>query len=164
MTAAVAIRDVSKTYASGFEALKHVNLEIEKGEILALLGPNGAGKTTLISMTCGITRLSSGTISVAGHDVVRDYRRSRQLVGLVPQEVKLDIFSTVRASVRYTRGLFGKPRDDAYLDDLLRRLALWDKRDSPRRWRTSRRCFFSTNRRPGLTSSFARACGTSFAN
>lgn len=131
MSTAVAIRDVSKVYASGFEAVKKLNLEIEKGEILALLGPNGAGKTTLISMTCGITSITGGTISVAGHDVVRDYRRSRQIVGLVPQEVKLDIFSTVRSAVRYTRGLFGKPRNDEYLDDLLRRLALWDKRDSP---------------------------------
>lgn len=131
MSAAVAIRDVFKVYASGFEAVKGVSLEIERGEILALLGPNGAGKTTLISMTCGITSITSGTISVVGHDVVTDYRASRQVVGLVPQEVKLDIFSTVRSSVRYTRGLFGKPRDDAYLDELLRRLSLWDKRDSP---------------------------------
>jgi ABC-2 type transport system ATP-binding protein len=130
MTAAVSIRDVSKTYDSGFQAVKGVNLEIEQGEILALLGPNGAGKTTLISMTCGITSISAGTIAVGGHDVVTDYRASRALVGLVPQEVKLDIFATPLGAIRFSRGLFGKPRDEAYLHELLKRLSLWDKRDA----------------------------------
>ena len=128
MRAAVSIRDVSKTYDTGFEALKGVNLEIARGEILALLGPNGAGKTTLISLVCGLARLTSGRISVLGHDVVVDYRHSRQVVGLVPQEVKLDIFARVFDTVRYTRGLFGKPPDDAYLETLLAKLSLWDKR------------------------------------
>jgi ABC-2 type transport system ATP-binding protein len=131
MPAIVTVADVSKTYASGFEALKGVSLEIQQGEILALLGPNGAGKTTLISMICGITAISTGRITVAGHDVVTDYRRSRAAVGLVPQEVHLEIFETVLNTTRYSRGLFGKPRDDAYLEALLRRLSLWDKRDSP---------------------------------
>ncbi len=129
--AIVRIENVSKVYASGFEALKDVSLDIEEGEILALLGPNGAGKTTLISMTCGITSLSEGRITVAGHDVVADYRRSRELIGLMPQEVHLEIFETVANTVRYTRGLFGRPRDDAYIERLLTRLSLWDKRDAP---------------------------------
>jgi len=128
MRAAVSVKDVSKTYDTGFEALKGVNLEIARGEILALLGPNGAGKTTLISLVCGLARLTSGRISVLGHDVVVDYRHSRQVVGLVPQEVKLDIFARVFDTVRYTRGLFGKPPDDAYLETLLAKLSLWDKR------------------------------------
>ena len=131
MAGIVTIREVGKTYASGFQALKGVSLDIEAGEILALLGPNGAGKTTLISIVCGITSLSSGSITVDGHDVVTDYRRSRAAVGLVPQEVKLEIFETVLNTVRFSRGLFGKPRDDAYIEGLLRRLALWDKRDAP---------------------------------
>jgi ABC-2 type transport system ATP-binding protein len=131
MPAIVEINDVTKTYASGFEAVKGVSLDIEDGEILALLGPNGAGKTTLISMICGITSITRGRITVAGHDVVRDYRRSRELVGLMPQEVHLEIFESVLNTVRYSRGLFGKPRDDAYLEALLRRLSLWDKRDAP---------------------------------
>jgi ABC-2 type transport system ATP-binding protein len=130
MPAIVTVADVSKTYASGFEALKGVSLEIEEGEILALLGPNGAGKTTLISMICGITGISSGSITVDGHDVVTDYRRSRAAVGLMPQEVNLEIFETVMSTVRYSRGLFGRPRDDAYLEGLLQRLALADKRDA----------------------------------
>ena len=130
MPSAVSIRDVRKVYDSGFEALKGVSLEIEKGEVLALLGPNGAGKTTLISLTCGISRISSGTIEVLGHDVVRDYRASRQAIGLVPQEVKLDIFAKVHGAVRYSRGLFGMPPDEPYIEGLLKRLALWDKRDS----------------------------------
>ena len=130
MPSAVSIRGVFKRYASGLEAVRDVSLEIERGEILALLGPNGAGKTTLISMTCGITSLSAGHIEVLGHDVVNDFRRARSLVGLVPQEIKLDIFARVLATVRYTRGLFGKPPDEAWLEELLRRLALWDKRDA----------------------------------
>ena len=130
MSSAVSIRDVRKVYDSGFEALKGVSLEIEKGEVLALLGPNGAGKTTLISLTCGISRISSGTIAVLGHDVVTDFRASRQRVGLVPQEVKLDIFSKVANTVRFSRGLFGMPPDEGYIENLLKRLALWDKRDN----------------------------------
>ena len=130
MTAAVSIRSVSKRYDSGLEAVSDVSLEIGRGEILALLGPNGAGKTTLISMTCGIASLTSGSIAVLGHDVVHDYRAARSLIGLVPQEVKLDIFAPVLSTVRYTRGLFGKPRDDAWLEELLLKLSLWDKRDA----------------------------------
>jgi ABC-2 type transport system ATP-binding protein len=130
MPSAVSIRNVRKVYDSGFEALKGVSLEIEKGEVLALLGPNGAGKTTLISLTCGISRMTSGSIAVLGHDVVTDFRASRQSIGLVPQEVKLDIFSKVAGTVRFSRGLFGMPPDDAYIESLLKRLALWDKRDN----------------------------------
>jgi ABC-2 type transport system ATP-binding protein len=130
MPSAVSIRGVSKRYPSGLEAVRDVSLEIEKGEILALLGPNGAGKTTLISMICGITSLSAGAIAILGHDVVTDYRQARSLVGLVPQEVKLDIFARVLPAVRYTRGLFGKPPDEAWLEELLGKLALWDKRDA----------------------------------
>ena len=131
MTAIVSVRNVRKVYASGHEALNGIDLEIREGEILALLGPNGAGKTTLISMICGITAVSEGHITVAGHDVVEDYRASRAAIGLVPQEVNLEIFETVMNTTRYTRGLFGKPRDDAYLERLLTRLSLWEKRDSP---------------------------------
>jgi ABC-2 type transport system ATP-binding protein len=130
MSAMVSIRNLRKVYASGHEALSGIDLEIHEGEILALLGPNGAGKTTLISMICGITAVNEGGITVAGHDVVEDYRASRRAIGLVPQEVNLEIFETVMNTTRYTRGLFGKPRDDDYLERLLTRLSLWDKRDS----------------------------------
>jgi ABC-2 type transport system ATP-binding protein len=130
MPSAVAIRGVSKRYASGLEAVRDVSLEIERGEILALLGPNGAGKTTLISMTCGITSISAGSIAILGHDVVTDFRAARSVVGLVPQEVKLDIFAKVHSTVRYTRALFGKPADEAWLEELLTKLSLWDKRDA----------------------------------
>ncbi len=130
MPSIVSIQNASKVYASGLEALKGVSLEIDAGEVLALLGPNGAGKTTLISMICGIATISAGAISVGGHDVVRDYRRARALIGLVPQEVNLDIFETVFDTVAFSRGLFGKPRDDAYLEGLLTRLSLWEKRDT----------------------------------
>jgi ABC-2 type transport system ATP-binding protein len=130
MPAIVSIRDIRKTYESGFQALKGVDLEIHEGEILALLGPNGAGKTTLISLICGMARLDEGRIEVGGHDVVRDYRAARRLVGLVPQEVALEPFSKVLDTVRFTRGLFGRPRDEAYLEELLRSLSLWDKRDA----------------------------------
>ena len=133
MPAIVSVEAVRKTYASGFEALKGVSLAIEEGEILALLGPNGAGKTTLISAICGITVPTSGRITVGGHDVVTDFRRSRKLVGLVPQEVTLEPFATVLNTVRFTRGLFGRRRDDAYLEKVLRQLSLWDKRDTPTR-------------------------------
>lgn len=130
MAAIVQVTDVKKRYGSGFEALKGVSLEIEEGEILALLGPNGAGKTTLISTICGISHPTSGTITVAGFDVVRQYRKARSLIGLVPQEIALEPFETVWNSVRFTRGLFGKPNDDAYLEHILRQLSLWDKKDA----------------------------------
>lgn len=130
MTAIVDIREVRKAYAGGFEALKGVTLAIEEGEILALLGPNGAGKTTLISTICGITNLDVGSIEVGGHDVVRDYRNARKLIGLVPQEINLEPFTKVIDAVRFSRGLFGKPRDEAYLEKTLRQLSLWDKRNA----------------------------------
>lgn len=126
----VDIRNVRKRYDSGFEALKGVSLGIEQGEILALLGPNGAGKTTLISAICGITRITDGSIQVGGHDVVTDYRAARNLIGLVPQEVYLEPFEKVINTVRFSRGLFGKRRDDALVESILRKLSLWDKRDS----------------------------------
>ncbi len=128
--AMVEVRDVRKKYEGGFEALKGVSLQIEEGEILALLGPNGAGKTTLISAICGITQPSEGTIRVGGHDVVTDYRAARSLVGLVPQEINLEPFQKVADAVRFSRGLFGKPRNDALVEEVLRKLSLWDKRDS----------------------------------
>ena len=130
MAAMVQITDVSKTFDGGFQALRSVSLDILEGEILALLGPNGAGKTTLISTICGITRATSGRITVGGHDVVDEYRGARALVGLVPQEINLEPFERVMSTVRFSRGLFGKARDDALLERLLRQLSLWDKRDS----------------------------------
>jgi len=126
----VEITDVRKSYGDGFEALKGVSLDILDGEILALLGPNGAGKTTLISAICGLTQPTSGTVSVGGHDVVTEYRGARALVGLVPQEINLEPFERVMNTVRFSRGLFGKPRNDAMLEKILRQLSLWDKRDS----------------------------------
>lgn len=128
--AMVDIRAARKTYDGGFEALKGVDLEIQEGEILALLGPNGAGKTTLISAICGITQPSSGSIQVGGFDVVTQYRAARSLVGLVPQEINLEPFEKVINSVRFSRGLFGKRRDDALIERVLKRLSLWDKKDS----------------------------------
>jgi ABC-2 type transport system ATP-binding protein len=130
MSAIVEIEGLRKVYAGGFEALKGVSLAIEEGEILALLGPNGAGKTTLISTVCGITNPGGGVIWVGGHDVVREYRQARRLIGLVPQEINLEPFTKVIDTVRFSRGLFGKTRDDAYIEKLLRQLSLWDKRDS----------------------------------
>jgi len=126
----ISIQNLSKTYASGFQALKHVDLEIRRGEIFALLGPNGAGKTTLISIVCGIVNASSGTVLADGHDIVRDYRAARSLIGLVPQELSTDAFETVWATLRFSRGLFGKPPDPAHLEKVLRELSLWDKRDA----------------------------------
>ena len=128
--AVITIADLSKTYASGFAALKHVSLEIERGEILALLGPNGAGKTTLISIICGIVTPSDGTVTVDGHDIVRDYRDSRKMIGLVPQELTTDAFETVWATVSHSRGLFGKKPNPEHLERVLRELSLWDKKDS----------------------------------
>ncbi|WP_127112779.1 ABC transporter ATP-binding protein [Shimia sediminis] len=130
MAAIVDIRDLRKTYDGGFEALKGVNLSIEEGEIIALLGPNGAGKTTLISTICGITNVGTGSITVGGFDAVRDYRQARNLIGLVPQEINLEPFTKVIDTVRFSRGLFGKPRDEAYVEKVLRQLSLWDKRNA----------------------------------
>ena len=130
MDSVISIRGLEKTYASGFRALKGVDLDIRRGEIFALLGPNGAGKTTLISIVCGIVNASAGTVTADGHDIVRDYRAARARIGLVPQELSTDAFESVWATVRFSRGLFGKPRDDAYLEKVLRELSLWDKRDS----------------------------------
>ena len=130
MSPIIEIRGLQKTYAGGFQALKGVTLDIDAGEILALLGPNGAGKTTLISTICGITNPSQGTVTVDGHDVVRSYRQARQMIGLVPQEINLEPFTTVIDTVRFSRGLFGKPRNDAYLEKILRQLSLWDKRSA----------------------------------
>ena len=130
MPTVVSIQSLSKVYESGPTALKAVSLDIQEGEILALLGPNGAGKTTLISIVCGIANATSGSVTVAGHDVVRDYRASRELIGLVPQEIALEPFEKVISAVRFTRGLFGAPANEAYLEQLLRQLSLWDKRDA----------------------------------
>jgi ABC-2 type transport system ATP-binding protein len=124
------IDGLSKTYSTGFEALKRVDLTIEKGEIFALLGPNGAGKTTLIGIVCGLVNPSGGTVTVAGHDVVRDFRAARDKIGLVPQELTADAFETVWATVSFSRGLFGKPRDDAHVERVLKDLSLWDKKDA----------------------------------
>ncbi len=126
----VEISGLTKVYDGGLEALKGVSLSIEKGEILALLGPNGAGKTTLISALCGITTPTSGTAHVGGHDIATEYRHARRLIGLVPQEVALEPFERVINTVRFSRGLFGKRRDDALIERILRQLSLWDKRNS----------------------------------
>jgi|TARA_B000000477_G_scaffold39627_1_gene33689 ABC-2 type transport system ATP-binding protein len=130
MDSIISIKALSKTYKSGFEALKTVDLEINRGEILALLGPNGAGKTTLISTICGIISPSSGSVSVDGFDIIKDFRKTRSMIGLVPQELTLGSFDTVWGTVRFSRGLFGAKRDDAYLEQLLKDLSLFDKKDS----------------------------------
>jgi ABC-2 type transport system ATP-binding protein len=130
MAPILSVRDLRKTYDTGFEALKGVSLDLEEGEILALLGPNGAGKTTLISAVCGITRITGGTATVAGHDIRRDWRAARSLIGLVPQEISLEPFDRVANTVRFSRGLFGKPQDDAKVEAVLRQLSLWDKREA----------------------------------
>lgn len=130
MAPVVSVRDLVKTYDSGFTALNGVSLDIEDGEILALLGPNGAGKTTLISSICGITTATSGSVTVGGHDIVEDYRAARSLIGLVPQEINLEPFEKVISTVRFSRGLFGMPRDDAFLDGVLKQLSLFDKREA----------------------------------
>ena len=130
MTAIIDVQGLTKTYKSGFQALQGVDLAIDKGEIFALLGPNGAGKTTLISIVCGIVSATAGRVTVDGSDVVRDYRRTRSLIGLVPQELTLDAFESVEATVAYSRGLFGKKRDPARVESVLRSLSLWDKRAS----------------------------------
>ncbi len=126
----ISIRKLSKTYASGFQALKSVDLDIQRGEIFALLGPNGAGKTTLISIICGIVTASSGSVVADGHDIASDYRAARSKIGLVPQELSTDSFETVWTTVSFSRGLFGKPANPAYIEKVLRDLSLWDKKDS----------------------------------
>ena len=126
----ISVSNLSKTYDSGFEALSGVNLEIHRGEILALLGPNGAGKTTLISIICGIVNPSSGVVLVDGHDVVSEYRAARSKIGLVPQEISTDAFEKVWATVNFSRGLFGREKNPAHIEKLLRELSLWDKRDT----------------------------------
>jgi ABC-2 type transport system ATP-binding protein len=130
MNPAIAVAHLNKTYASGFQALKDINLEIRHGEIFALLGPNGAGKTTLINIICGIVNPSSGKVTVDGHDILTDYRASRAMIGLVPQELTTDAFETPPATMRFSRGLFGKPPNPAIIEKVLKELSLWDKRDS----------------------------------
>src|SRR5271166_3412188 len=130
MQPALAIENLSKTYAAGFNALKRVNLDVRRGEIFALLGPNGAGKTTLINIICGIVNPTSGAVRADGCDIVRDYRAARSKIGLVPQELSTDAFETVLSTVRFSRGLFGKAQDPAYIEQLLRDLSLWDKKDN----------------------------------
>ena len=125
---AISVSRLDKIYASGFQALKNVSLDIRHGEIFALLGPNGAGKTTLIGIICGIVNPSSGTVKVDGHDIVSDYRAARSLIGLVPQELTTDAFETPPATLRFSRGLFGKPANPDYIDKVLKQLSLWDKR------------------------------------
>ena len=130
MTSAITVSHLNKTYASGFQALKDINLDIRHGEIFALLGPNGAGKTTLINVICGIVKPSTGTVTVDGHDILTDYRASRTMIGLVPQELTTDAFETPPATMRFSRGLFGKPPNPAIIEKVLKDLSLWDKKDS----------------------------------
>ncbi len=129
MSPIISIVNLSKTYATGFRALKDINLDIRRGEIFALLGPNGAGKTTLIGIVCGILNPSQGSVTVDGHDIIKDYRATRSLIGLVPQELHTDAFESVWATVSFSRGLFGKPRDPGHIEKVLRALSLWDKKD-----------------------------------
>src|SRR6187399_2498973 len=126
----ISVANLTKTYASGFQALKNVNLEIRRGEIFALLGPNGAGKTTLISIICGIVNPTEGVVLVDGKNIVKDYRVARSLIGLVPQELTTDAFESVWATVSFSRGLFGKPANPAHIEKTLKSLSLWDKKDS----------------------------------
>src|ERR1700686_2511310 len=130
MPSVISVSNVSKTYASGFQALKRVSLDIRRGEIFALLGPNGAGKTTLISIICGIVTPTSGTVTVDGLDIAADYRRVRAMIGLVPQELTADMFETPVATASLSRGLFGKPPNPAYIEKVLEQLSLWDKKDN----------------------------------
>lgn len=130
MQPVISVQDLSKRYASGFQALKSVNLDIQRGEIFALLGPNGAGKTTLISIICGIVNPTAGRVLADGHDIVSDFRAARSKIGLVPQEISTDAFESVWNTVNFSRGLFGKPTDHAYIEKVLRDLSLWDKKDS----------------------------------
>ena len=130
MQPVISIDNLSKSYAGGFEALKSVSLEIQKGEIFALLGPNGAGKTTLINIVCGIANPTSGSVVVDGHDIIREYRATRSLIGLVPQELVTETFESVWATISFSRGLFGKPADPGHLERVLKSLSLWDKKDN----------------------------------
>ena len=130
MQSIISISNLSKTYATGFRALKDINLDIKRGEIFALLGPNGAGKTTLIGIICGILNPSQGSVTVDGHDIIKDYRATRSLIGLVPQELHTDAFESVWNTVSFSRGLFGKPRNAAHIEKVLRTLSLWDKKDA----------------------------------
>jgi ABC-2 type transport system ATP-binding protein len=130
MSPIISVANLSKTYGSGFKALGNINLEIRRGEIFALLGPNGAGKTTLISIICGIANPTTGTVSVGGHDIIKSYRAARSMIGLVPQELHTDSFETVWATVSFSRGLFGKPKNSAYIEKVLKDLSLWDKKDA----------------------------------
>ena len=130
MQSIVSVRNLSKTYADGFRALKNINLEIKKGEIIALLGPNGAGKTTLISVICGIVNPSEGEVLVDGKNIISDFRATRSMIGLVPQELTIDSFSTVFSALEFSRGLFGKAPDPAYIERTLKDLSLWDKKDN----------------------------------
>ena len=130
MPSIITIKQLSKTYASGFQALKAIDLDIERGEIFALLGPNGAGKTTLINIVCGIVKPGTGHVSVDGHDIVQDYRAARAKIGLVPQELSTDAFESVWSTVSFSRGLFGKPPNPGHIEKVLRDLSLWDKKDS----------------------------------
>jgi len=130
MQAIISVSNLSKTYASGFEALKNINLDIRRGEIFALLGPNGAGKTTLISTICGIVNPTAGTVMVDGHNIITDYRAARSMIGLVPQELTTDAFESVWGTVSFSRGLFGKPANPGYVEKVLKDLSLWDKKDS----------------------------------
>ena len=130
MSPIITVANLSKTYGSGFRALDRINLEIQRGEIFALLGPNGAGKTTLISIICGIANPTSGSVSVDGHDIITAYRAARSRIGLVPQELHTDAFETVWATVSFSRGLFGKPKNPAHIEKVLKDLSLWDKKDA----------------------------------
>jgi ABC-2 type transport system ATP-binding protein len=130
MSSIISVANLSKTYGTGFKALKNVNLDIKQGEIFALLGPNGAGKTTLISIICGIANISEGSVTVGGYDINNDYRAARSLIGLVPQELHTDAFETVWATTSFSRGLFGKPKNPAHIEKVLKDLSLWEKKDS----------------------------------
>ena len=177
MTPIISVAHLSKTYESGFKALKNINLDIRRGEIFALLGPNGAGKTTLISIICGIVNPSEGTVVVDGHDIITDYRAARSVIGLVPQELTTDAFETVWATVSFSRGLFGKPADPAHIERVLKALSLWDKKDSmlmqlsggmkrrvliAKALSPSPPCCSSTSRPRASTWNCARACGRWF--
>jgi len=130
MPSIISIANLSKSYASGFQALKNINLDIRRGEIFALLGPNGAGKTTLIGIVCGILKPTIGTVTVDGHDIIDDYRAARAMIGLVPQELTTDAFESVWRTVTFSRGLFGKPSNPAHIEKILKELSLWDKKDN----------------------------------
>src|SRR6202166_4505467 len=130
MTPIISIANLSKTYSTGFRALNNINLEIRRGEIFALLGPNGAGKTTLISIICGIANLSTGSVTVDGHDISKEYRAARSLIGVVRQDLHTAAFESVWATVSFSRGLFGKPKNPAHIEKVLKDLSLWDKKDS----------------------------------